>query len=395
MIQRTFTRRDFIRAAGGLAAGAAWWPLPADLFADRRTARFPEKDELILLTSRPPNMETPLHYFKEPVTPNPALFVRWHLGNIRTTIDLDAWRLNVRGHVRRELHLSMKDLRNFEKVTYTAVMQCAGNGRSFFDPKIPGAQWENGAMGNVSWTGARLRDILGRAGIRPGAEDVSFNGLDTGPLPAVHDFVRSLPFGKAMEEEVIIAYEMNGKPLPLLNGLPARLVVPGWYASYWIKALSDITVLPKAFAGFWMDVAYRIPANPCACVPPGSAPQKTIPIHRMNTRSLIIEPIEDARLSFGKPVEVMGIAFSGGHAIREVLLSVDGGKNWGEAKLGQNRSQYSWIQWFYSWKPSAPGQYALMAKATDSMGESQPFEALWNPSGYMWNKVGKINVKVE
>ncbi|OGP76206.1 MAG: hypothetical protein A2V86_03450 [Deltaproteobacteria bacterium RBG_16_49_23] len=393
---KNLTRRDFIRAVGGITAMAVSGDLGPDVFAaQKRMFQFPEKDELILLTSRPPNLETPLHHFKKRVTPNKSLFVRWHIANIPTSIDLKEWRLKVGGHTEKELLLSMDELKKFERVTYTAVIQCAGNGRSFFEPKIPGAQWEHGSMGNVTWTGARLRDILNRAGMKSGAIDVSFNGLDTGTLPTVHDFIRSLPADKAMEEDVMVAYEMNGEPLLLLNGYPARLVVPGWYAPYWIKALNEISVWPKRFEGFWMDIAYRIPDNPCACVPPGSTPQKTIPIRRMNTRSLILEPEDGARLSLKKPVRMMGIAFSGGFKIKDVIVSVDGGKNWREAKLGRDEGRYSWIQWFHTWVPSKPGRYGLMARAMNGIGESQPFESLWNPAGYMWNKIEKIGITVE
>ncbi|MGE5842909.1 MAG: molybdopterin-dependent oxidoreductase [Deltaproteobacteria bacterium] len=394
---RSLTRRDFIKAVGGITATAVSGGLEAGVFADekKRMFRFPEKDELVLLTSRPPNLETPLHLFKETVTPNKSLFVRWHLANIPTSIDLKEWRLKVGGHTEKELLLSMDELRRFERVTYTAVIQCAGNGRSFFDPRIPGAQWGHGAMGNVTWTGVRLRDILNRAGIKAGAADVSFNGLDSGTFPTTPDFVRSLPADKAMEEDIMVAYEMNGEPLLLLNGYPARLVVPGWYAACWIKALREISVLPKRFEGFWMDIAYRIPDNPCACVPPGSIPQKTIPIHRMNTRSLILEPEDGARLSLKKPVRMMGIAFSGGFSIKDVIVSVDGGRDWREGTLGRDEGRYSWVQWFYSWLPSRPGRYELMARATNSIGESQPLESLWNPAGYRWNKIEKIGVTVE
>ena len=393
---RGLTRRDFMRAMGGITAMVASGDLEPGVFAGQtRTFPFPEKDELILLTSRAPNLETPLQHFKKIVTPNRSLFVRWHLANIPRSVDLKEWRLKVGGHTERELLLSMDELRRFERVTYTAVIQCAGNGRSFFEPRIPGAQWGHGAMGNVTWTGARLRDILNRAGMRAGAVDVSFDGLDTGTLPTVHDFIRSLPADKAMGEDVMVAYEMNGEPLLLLNGYPARLVIPGWYAAGWIKALSEILVLPKRFAGFWMDTAYRIPDNPCACVPPGATPQKTISINRMNTRSLILEPEDGARLSLKKPVRIMGIAFSGGYGIRDVIVSLDGGKNWSEATLGRDEGRYSWVQWFHSWLPSQPGRYELLARATNRIGESQPLESLWNPAGYMLNKIEKVGVTVE
>jgi len=389
------TRRDFLKTAGAFTAVTAMDGFAFSLFAEeRRLVRFPEKTDLILLTQRPPQLETPLGYFRELLTPNNALFVRWHISRVPTSIDLNQWRLKVGGNTETELQLSMDDLKKFEKVTYTAVLQCSGNGRSFFEPRVAGGQWKNGSMGNVTLAGVRLKDILNKAGLKAGSVDVSFDGLDSPPLPSVPDFVKSLPLDKALEEDVIVAYEMNGQYMPVLNGFPVRLVVPGWYATYWVKALTEITVLPKQFEGFWVKTAYRIPDTPCGCVDPGSSPKKTIPINRMTTRSLIVSPEEKARVKVNRPFEVMGIAFSGGYSIKQVLVSFDEGRTWKEARLGQDKGRYSWVQWFCQWKPAKPGKYTLMAKATNSIGESQPSEGPWNPAGYLWNKVEKVEVVV-
>ena len=391
-----FTRRDFLKTAGAVTAATAIGEIPQDLFAaEQRLVKFPEKTDLILLTSRPPQLETPLHYFKELLTPNDALFVRWHVSNIPTSVDLGEWRLRVGGNTERELRLSMDDLKKLERVSYTAVIQCSGNGRSFFDPRVAGGQWGNGAMGNVTWTGARLKDILSRAGLKAGSVDVSFNGLDGPPLPTVPDFVKSLPLDKAVEDDIIVAYEMNGAPLPMLNGFPARLIVPGWYATYWVKSLSEIFVASKAFEGFWMKSAYRIPDTDCGCVTPGSSPKKTVPISRMTTRSLIIEPSDGMEFKTNEETVIKGIAFSDGHGIRDVIVSVDGGRRWEEATLGTDKGKYSWVQWSLPWKPARSGRYLLMARATNSIGESQPAEGLWNPAGYLWNKTEKIEVVVK
>ncbi len=396
MMRQGFTRRDFLRTAGALTAMAAAGTFPTQIFADeKRLVRFPEKTDMILLTSRPPQLETPLRYFRELITPNEAVFVRWHIANLPTSVDLREWRLKIGGNTERQLELSLDDLRRFEKVSYTAVVQCSGNSRSFFDPRVPGGQWGNGAMGNVTWAGVRLKDVLGKAGIKAGSVDVSFNGLDSPPLPSVPDFVKSLPVDKALEEDIMIAYEMNGTYLPMLNGFPARLVVPGWYATYWVKSLSDITVLDKPFDGFWMKSAYRIPDDPCGCVPPGSAQKKTLPINRMTTRSLIVDPAGGAPLSVRKPVEIGGVAFSGGYGIRDVLLSTDGGNTWKEAKLGPDKGRYAWRQFTYSWRPHKAGSYTLMSRATSGIGESQPLDSLWNPSGFLQNKVERVAVVVK
>ncbi len=391
------TRRDFLRSAGAFAAMSAVGGIPTRLFAgleDRKLVRFPEKTDMILLTQRPPQLETPFHYFRELITPNDALFVRWHLSQIPTSVDLREWRLKISGNTEKELALSMEDLKTFEPVTYTAVIQCSGNSRSLFDPRVPGGQWKNGAMGNVTWTGARLKDILNRAGVKAGSVDVAFNGLDGPPLPTVPDFVKSLSLDKALEEDIIVAYEMNGKALTMLNGFPARLVVPGWFATYWVKSLSDITVRDSQYEGFWMKSAYRIPDDPCACVPPGSAPKKTVPINRLDTRSFIVTPEERAILKANNAVEIMGIAFSGGYGIRDVIVSTDNGRTWNETKLGKDLGKYAWRQWTYPWRPKKPGKYTLLVRATDSMGGSQPFDPLWNPAGFMRNNVEKIEISV-
>lgn len=226
------SRRDFIKTVGITTALAATGTIPPVLYAsERRLVTFPEKTELLLLTSSPPQLETPLKYFRELITPNEALFVRWHLSNIPTSIDLDTWRLVVHGNVDKPISLSFDDLKKFEKTSYTAVIQCAGNGRSFFEPPLFGGQWLNGAMGNVTWGGVRLKDVLKSAGIKPGSMEVVFKGLDKAALPTTPGFLKSLQLDKALEDDIIIAYEMNGQELPMLNGFPVRLVVPGWYAT--------------------------------------------------------------------------------------------------------------------------------------------------------------------
>jgi len=390
------TRRNLLKGAGAIAALTALGGIPdITAAAGPRMARFPEKTDMILLTNRPPQLETPIKYFEELITPNDAVFVRWHISQLPTKIDLTTWRIKVSGNVENELSLSMDDLKKFEKVGYTAVLQCSGNGRSFAEPRVLGGQWGNGAMANVTWAGTRLKDIMKKAGIKAGSVDISFNGLDKPPLPSVPDLVKSLPVDKALEDDIIIAYEMNGKDLPMLNGYPARLIVPGWYGTYWVKSLSEITVLTAPFEGFWVKTAYRIPDNDCGCVPPGTAPKSTVPVNKMTTRTLIVSPASGAALKAKAPAEIMGLAFTSGHGIVDVIVSVDGGNSWKKAKLGKDLGRYSWIQFFLPWKPEKPGQYTIMAKATSSIGESQPFDAVWNPPGYLWNKVEKTVVTVK
>jgi DMSO/TMAO reductase YedYZ molybdopterin-dependent catalytic subunit len=377
--------------AGLLPAGCARRPREAP--PDPATLiRFPQKIALRALSDRAPCLETPWQYFRHDLTPNEAFFVRWHLAAIPTRVDLRTWRLRVGGHVEHPLELSMDDLRRMEAVSLVAVNQCSGNSRSLFEPRVPGGQWVNGAMGNARWTGVRLGDLLRRAGLRAGAVQVSFQGLDEGPLPSVPDFVKALDVDHARQPEVLLAYEMNGAPLPMLNGFPVRLVVPGWYATYWVKALSHLTVLDKPFTGFWMTTAYRIPATPAANESPELLAQKTVPINRMNVRSFFVRPDPGVRVSAGQSCELEGIAFDGGDGIRQVEVSADGGSTWSLARLGEDLGRFSFRRWHAEWTPPARGEYRLSVRAVNNAGEGQPAQANWNRGGYMRNVVEELRV---
>jgi DMSO/TMAO reductase YedYZ molybdopterin-dependent catalytic subunit len=241
-----------LSGAGALLAQVAQTTEEA-LLAGRPLVRYPEKTELILLTSRPPQLETPMRYFGTAITPNEAFYVRYHILP-PTTVDLATWRLKISGQVDKPLELSMADLQNrFPAASVVAVNQCSGNSRGYFSPRVFGGQWAHGAMGNAEWTGARLRDILLAAGVKQGAVEVTFQGLDRPAMPGVAPFAKSLRVARILQDpDVLVAYRMNGQALPMLNGFPARLVVPGWYATYWVKNLSEINVLDREFDGYWM-----------------------------------------------------------------------------------------------------------------------------------------------
>jgi len=396
------SRRRFVLGLGAAGAGhllsraVAEAAAPDPLLAGRPLVRYPQKTDLILLTSRPPQLETPMTYFDRAITPNEAFFVRYHLFPIPTRVSLEEWRLRVGGHVDRALELSMEDLKTkFRPVALTAVCQCSGNSRGRFSPRVLGGQWGDGAMGNAEWVGARLRDVLEAAGVRQGAVDVTFNGLDAPALPSVPDFVKSLPVARVMDwPDVLIAYRMNGQPLPMLNGFPARLVVPGWYATYWVKNLSDITVTDQPFEKFWMKPAYRIPDNPCGCVEPGTTPARTVPISRMTTRSFIASPASGSRVGAGAPTTLKGIAFDGEYGIRAVEISDDGGRTWRATDLGADLGRYSFREWSARWTPRQRGPHTIMVRAFNSIGESQGLEPLWNPAGYLRNVVEHIDLEV-
>ena len=406
-VARPTHRRGFLRTsvAAGLAAGFARLHAgnetgPATMLpfenGRRPLVRFPEKRPLILLTRRPPQLETPFEIFHHGIlTPNDAFFVRYHLANIPLTIDASTFRLTIGGAVNSALKLSLDDLqKQFEQVEVVAVAQCSGNSRGFFEPRVAGGQLGHGAMGNARWRGVRLRDVLEKAGLPPDARQVAFDGLDTAVVQGTPDFTKSLDLEQIMAGEVILAHTMNGEPLPMLNGFPLRLVVPGYYATYWVKHLHEITVLKEPFSGYWVKSAYRIPANEGACVEPGTTPKSTVAINRMNVRSFITSHADGAVLPHGQETLVRGIAFDGGEGIGDVMFSPDGGKTWLQTQLGENLGRFSFREWKIAWKPAARGAAILQSRAINRIGQTQPTEPLWNPAGYMRNVVESVGVAI-
>ena len=406
--ETALTRRGFLRAGAGFGAlamagysfngmahGGDTVQLPVPHNGTRRLLAYPQKRPLLVLTSRPVQLETPFAIFNEGAfTPNDAFFVRWHLADVPTTIDPAAFKINVRGRVKQSLVLSLNDLKTgYEPVEIAAVCQCSGNSRGLFKPAVPGGQWANGAMGNALWTGVRLRDVLKKAGLEADAIQVRFNGMDGPVLPGTPDYLKTLDVDVALSDDVIIAYAMNHEALPVLNGFPVRLVVPGWYATYWVKMLNDIEVLNTTDTQFWTNPAYRIPANACACVEPGQKPDKTIPINRMNVRSFITSVGDGAEMKSGATHLVKGIAFDGGIGIQRVLFTTDSGKTWSEASLGKDYGKYSFREWQVPFTPAAGQNYELTALAVNLNGETQQFASRWNPSGYMRNVVEPVRIK--
>ncbi len=396
-------RREFLRAAAAMGIGSLIGARAAAVLAadgielpfangERPLAQYPQKRPLILQTARPPQLETPFEIFDEGViTPNDAFFVRYHLAGIPTEIDPDTFRVSVKGKVNTPLELSLADLKRLEAIEYVAVNQCSGNSRAFFTPRVAGGQLGNGAMGNARWRGVPLKAVLDLAGIQAGARQVRFDGLDGPVLPATPDFAKALEVDHAADGEVMLAYSMNGADLPMLNGYPVRLVVPGYFGTYWVKHLNEITVLDSVLDNFWMATAYRIPDNACACVAPGSAAKRTVPISRFPVRSFITNVKEGATVKAGRPVVVRGIAFDGGYGIREVDVSVDGGRTWRSTTLGQDLGKYSFRQWQTALSLER-GAHTIQVRALNNIGQSQPLDALWNPSGYMRNVVEQTHV---
>lgn len=356
----------------------------------------PGKKPLIKRLYRAPNYETPVDVFNEAYTPNDQFFVRWHLSNI-PEVDPADWRLRIGGEgAAAPFELSLAQLESdFEQVEITAVCQCAGNRRGLSDPNVMGIQWGNGAMGNARWSGVRLKDILAKAGLGKDVVEIGFNGGETGAVEETPDFIKSIPAWKALDENTIVATRMNGEALPHWNGFPARLVVPGWVATYWIKQITDINALTKPQGGYWMEKAYRIPVGTYAAADrfPTQQNDKNTPITEMVVNSLITNLHDGEAIAVGKPVDVRGIAWDGGYGIAEVDVSTDDGKSWRPASLGQDLGRFSWRQWSFAFTPPAPGRYAIKARATNTEGTSQVSTLIFSPSGYHNNVIQTVVVE--
>ncbi|MCP3414095.1 MULTISPECIES: SorA family sulfite dehydrogenase catalytic subunit [Bradyrhizobium] len=358
---------------------------------ERPLVRYPQKRPMIGLTARPPQLETPFAVFNDgPLTPNNAFFVRYHLADLPYNLDPDKFTLEIKGKVDKPLKLSLKDIRKLKATDIVAVNQCSGNSRGFFSPRVAGGQLGNGAMGCARWHGVPLKTVLDMAGVQAGAKQVTFNGMDGPVSDKTPDFVKALDIDHARDGEVMLAWGMNGEDLPFLNGFPLRLVVPGYYGTYWVKHLNEIAVIDNVFEGFWMKSAYRIPDTPNNAVEPGTAPKATIPINRFTVRSFITSVADGAKLKVGRTM-LRGIAFDGGKGIKEVMVSTDGGKSWTPAKLGKDLGKYAFREWKLPVKLAA-GPAELKVRATNNAGDTQPMDPLWNPAGYLRNVVETVRV---
>lgn len=360
---------------------------------ENQYVRVPGKHALRLLTERPPNLETPLHFFRYDLTPNEAFFVRWHLAGIPAEVDTQSFRLEIGGFVQHPLSLSLQDLRTkFPQRKMVAACVCSGNARSLFKPRVAGAQWVNGGMGNAEWTGVALSDILKYAGAKQGSCTISFNGLDKPPMDVTPDFVKSLNYDHANDGEVMIAYEMNGRPLPLLNGFPLKLVVPGWYATYWVGMLNEIKVHSDTFHGYWMDKAYLVPRGKTnGDEQPDKLAKDMEPISRIAIRSFFVSPVPGTEIETGKPQTIEGLAFDDGTGINTVELSSDSGQHWQPASLQPSLGKYSWRRWTYDFTPASNGSHKLWVRAGNTAGQTQPWQQ-WNRSGYCRNEIESLTL---
>lgn len=398
-------RRDFFKKAAVVAGAAAVGTnttqagvtqQPIDNREVSKVA-FPEKRPLIMYSDRPPLLETPRDVFTSALTPNDQFFVRWHMPDIPTHIDPETFTISVNGLVEKEFKITIPELKTkFEQVEVTAVLQCGGNSRSAFKPIAGGIQWGSGAMGCATWKGVRLKDVLDHAGLKKDAAWIGFNGSEKAAYYETPNFVRELKL-EELDDHVILAYEMNGEDLPYLNGYPVRLIIPGSYSDSWVKMLSNITVTNEYKKLFFMDVAYRVPDNECECETHDKRAPKTKPITTMNVKSVIGYPTNNDKLTLHSHVVVRGVAWDGGHGIKEVLISTDGGKTWDKALLDDGKlGRYAYRTFRYAFKPNTLGKVTFMAKAINKLGKEQPFakDIKWNHGGYKYNGIDEVTVEV-
>ncbi len=395
---RVTDRRQFLALAAASAASPLFaaqvdLQLPGGPSLRPLTDAFPGKRQMILQRTSQPLLETPMAVFDKGVlTPNDRFYVRWHWP-FPTEIDAAAHRLTIDGHVAKPLQLSLADLKALPHFEITAVNQCSGNSRGHFEPRIAGAQWGHGAMGNARWTGVRLQDVMARAAIKPGALALRFSGLDTPLVDDAPDFAKSLAVDHALDGEVMIAWAMNGEALPILNGFPLRLVVPGWYSTYWVKMLDRIEILDKPDDNYWMAKAYHIPDTPDAGVAPGATNFPRRPISRMVPRAFITSHAAGAKLALAPGIAIGGIAMGGDCGVASVAVSSDGGKNWAPATLGKDNDVYGFRRFDAAMSPPR-GPAVLMARVTNTKGVVQPLTGIWNPNGFMRGQVEPTPVTI-
>ncbi len=351
----------------------------------------PGKEKLIVRSLRPPDYETPVALLDSWITPVENFYVRSHLP-VPAALDAAAWMLQVEGEVATPLTLSLDEIHRMPPATVTVTLECAGNGRAFYDPPVAGIQWGKGAVGTARWTGVRLADVLKRAGARSSGKFVLMNGADRA-LGSMQDFVRQLPIDKAMHSDTLIAYEMNGQALPPVHGFPLRVVAPGWEGAYAVKWLTNLRVVDRDFDGFWVASAYRYPLKHVA---PGAVvdAKDMGPLTGLVVKSLITKPLDGATVAPGK-VDIGGFAWAGETPVSKVDISLDGGASWQPARLTGETSHYAWRRFETAATLSKPESYLIMSRATDANGRTQPLMPAWNPSGYLWNAPDSVRVEVK
>ena len=378
-------RRTFLHASAAWVA-ISWLRVPKLAHADGA-------GHLYELASRPANYESARDTFTMRITPLERFYIRSHFdlpaGDPATWAQ--TWKLEIKGLVAKPLSLSLADLEKMKQTTVEAVLQCAGNGRGLFQPRVPGVQWRWGAMGNAEWTGVRFADVLAAAGATKDAKFVQLQGMERPTLETTPAFIRGIPIAKALHPDTLIALRMNGQPLAPHHGYPARLVVPGWVGDDWVKWLSTVEVRADEPKAFFYETAYRFPEK-LGAVGQAVPADQTKPMTKLVVKSQLGSISEGDVLEPG-PQELVGVALSGEARIKKVEVTVDGGATWQAAKLDGKDSSYGFRVFRHAWK-ATPGTYKIGSRATDSTGATQPVEPAWNPAGYLYNAIELVTVEV-
>lgn len=383
------SRRDLFALAARLGAGAALGTVwPEALAAQPPSGKHPQ---LAVLSARPPDYETPVSLLDSLLTPIDAFYVRCHMPVPAATGEA-GWTLAVDGEVNAPVALSVADLKRLPQTSVTVTLECAGNGRAFFDPPVAGIQWKKGAVGTAKWTGVRVSDVLKHAGAKAGATHIWAAGADR-PLGKQPPFVRQVPIAKAIHADTIIAWAMNDQPIPAVHGAPLRLVVPGWEGAYAIKWLNKLTVATKEHDGFWVATGYRYPTKRVA---PGAAvdAKDMAPLTGLVVKSLITTPLDGAVVAPGR-VTVAGFAWAGELDIVSVDVSIDNGATWRPARLTGELVDYAWRRFEIAVELPKQETLTILSRASDTRGNVQPMVPQWNPSGYLWNAPDQIRVEVK
>jgi sulfite oxidase len=385
------SRRSFLRNLSMVVAAANVAKPLLNWAADAGFQAVPGKEGMILRSFRFLDLEAPPEFLTTWITPVPHFFVRNHMFE-PSSLDTGEWRLNVGGEVEKPLSLTLRELIRIESHSVTNTLECAGNGRAFHKPQVPGVQWQRGAVGNARFSGPRLRDLLQRAGVKTTGKHVMFRGLDEVP-GKVPPFIRSIPIEKAMDSETLVATRMNGAPLNKHHGFPARALVPGWVGAASCKWITEIKVLDKEFEGNFMKPGYRLPDHPVS--PGGSVnPDATHPVTALSVKSVIASPNDGATVR-GRALQVHGVAWAGESDIVKVEVSTDSGASWHPANLGKEQARYAWRTWSYALKAPKAGEYTIMSRAANSQGRVQPESGVWNPSGYLYNGIDRVKIHVQ
>lgn len=381
---------------GVLAGTTALWACRADAAPPGADGTDPTsgKAGLVLRSATPLALETPAANFTDPITPNERFFVRYNLATPPTLADLNDWSLRIGGDAaERPFQFSMDDLRRFPTREVIAVCHCAGNARSLFNPPIEGVQWGEGAMGCARWRGVRLRDVLSKVGIKPEALEVVLTGADSALNLQQPPYSKSLPLDVAMDAGTLLAYEMNSKPLPLLNGYPLRLVVPGWSATYWMKHVTGLEIRSSRFDGFWMTTEYRVPRG-LFPVERGFVSQETATTNPIteNVLNCVVTNVRDGDTVKLAGLEIRGLAWGGANGVQSVSVSLDDGTRWRAAILGPDIGRYAFRAWRFGIVGVRPGPLSMLFRATSNDGQTQGERVRSNPGGYLHNTQRKITL---